>query len=279
MECRDPPLRRGWSDWILPVREMPDRLAAYWAAESRIRIPDSTAPAVEAAPGAEDEHILQQILSFLRVNTGRDFSYYQAPNRLTASLSAHAGDGERWTCPPIFITCVIIPAETGALLQDLLISVTNFFRDVESFQALEAALPRLFKDKKQVDHIRVWVAGVRNRRGGPIASPFYCRNMRPAFRHLPIFRYLPPTLMSRPYARRARALTPETIAADVSEERLRQFFLHDPRILSGQGAASNHGSLRRAQISCPTLPSRGWTWCPVGTCSFTSIARAPGESV
>src|SRR5207237_10608802 len=50
-------------------------------------------------------------------------------------------------------------AETRALLQDLLIGVTHFFRDQESFAALEAHIPQIFVGRKADDEIRVWVAG------------------------------------------------------------------------------------------------------------------------
>ncbi len=50
------------------------------------------------------------------------------------------------------------PGEAGALQQDLLISVTNFFRDRESFEALEARIPELFAGKTTGDAVRVWVA-------------------------------------------------------------------------------------------------------------------------
>src|SRR5262249_21014599 len=50
--------------------------------------------------------------------------------------------------------------EPQALLRDLLISVTNFFRDREAFEALEQrVIPRLFEGKGEDDHVRVWVAG------------------------------------------------------------------------------------------------------------------------
>jgi two-component system CheB/CheR fusion protein len=52
------------------------------------------------------------------------------------------------------------PQEAGALLKDLLISVTNFFRDPEAFAALEKkVIPKLFEGKTAEDQIRVWVAG------------------------------------------------------------------------------------------------------------------------
>ena len=49
------------------------------------------------------------------------------------------------------------PGEAGALLQDLLISVTNFFRDREAFDALAQHIPEIFRDKGPNDCVRAWV--------------------------------------------------------------------------------------------------------------------------
>ncbi len=52
------------------------------------------------------------------------------------------------------------PAEVEALFRDLLIGVTNFFRDPEAFEALEEqVIPRLFAGKPAGAMIRVWVPG------------------------------------------------------------------------------------------------------------------------
>ena len=52
------------------------------------------------------------------------------------------------------------PDETVPLLQDMLISVTNFFRDGDAFEALEHDwLPGLFENRSLEEPLRVWVAG------------------------------------------------------------------------------------------------------------------------
>jgi two-component system CheB/CheR fusion protein len=46
------------------------------------------------------------------------------------------------------------------LFRDLLIGVTNFFRDPEVFEAFqEQVIPRLFANKPAGELIRVWVPG------------------------------------------------------------------------------------------------------------------------
>jgi two-component system, chemotaxis family, CheB/CheR fusion protein len=49
--------------------------------------------------------------------------------------------------------------EAVVLLQDLLISVTNFFRDPEAFHALETELPRFFAHKNPGEPVRALVPG------------------------------------------------------------------------------------------------------------------------
>ena len=52
------------------------------------------------------------------------------------------------------------PEEPGLLMKELLISVTNFFRDVEAWQALsEKIIPKLFEDKDIGNTIRAWTIG------------------------------------------------------------------------------------------------------------------------
>ncbi|WP_245159318.1 CheR family methyltransferase [Brevundimonas intermedia] len=52
------------------------------------------------------------------------------------------------------------PNEVSALFHDLLINVTNFFRDAEAFSKLETlVIPRLFEGRGANDTVRVWVPG------------------------------------------------------------------------------------------------------------------------
>ncbi len=52
------------------------------------------------------------------------------------------------------------PEEARALTDDLLITVTSFFRDPEVFKKLEEeVLPKLFEGKSSKDHLRAWSVG------------------------------------------------------------------------------------------------------------------------
>ena len=52
------------------------------------------------------------------------------------------------------------PHEVDALFRDLLINVTNFFRDADAFEAWrDLVIPKLFEGRGADDTVRVWVPG------------------------------------------------------------------------------------------------------------------------
>ncbi len=116
------------------------------------------------------------------------------------------------------------PAELKTLYRDLLINVTSFFRDGEPFQALEdLVFPRLLERKKPGESIRIWVPGCST--GEEAYSIGICLletlgDRAQEFR-LQIFAT---DLDDEAIARARVGVYPKTIAADVSEERLRRYF-------------------------------------------------------
>ncbi|HZE99295.1 MAG TPA: chemotaxis protein CheB [Planctomycetota bacterium] len=116
-------------------------------------------------------------------------------------------------------------SEVDALSQDLLIKVTTFFRDPESFQVLQKkVLPAILKHRKNGEPIRAWVPGCSTGEEvysigmslietmGEISPGLHCQ----------IFA----TDISDAAIERARSgFYPESIKDDVAAERLRRFFI------------------------------------------------------
>jgi two-component system CheB/CheR fusion protein len=136
----------GFVDLVLPVEDIPDRIIAYvrnWGAF------DPQQP-VDA---------LSTVHRLLHTRTGHDFSEYKdrtfqrrVQRRMqvvqTARLEEYVEQLQK------------DPDEVRALLRDLLIGVTDFFRDDAAFRALETSvLPKLFEGKNSDDEVRVWVVG------------------------------------------------------------------------------------------------------------------------
>jgi len=212
----------GMVDWILPAAEMPAQLLKYYRNEPRLILPPEEASEEQEVESSDGEAALRDTLAFLRVRTGHDFSDYKRPTILRRIARRMQVNGFQEL--PAYLAFVRTHSgEAGALLRDLLISVTNFFRDREALHALEAELPRLFHGKKSGDQVRVWVVGSATGEEAYSVAMLLAEhssklNAPPA---LQVFA----TDLDEAAIRSGRdGLYPETIEADVPEERLRRFF-------------------------------------------------------
>ncbi|HEX2062165.1 MAG TPA: chemotaxis protein CheB, partial [Thermoanaerobaculia bacterium] len=142
----------GMVDFVLPVAEMPRRMIAY---RDQLR----AAPLVQGEPADGDEEALIDIFTYLRVRTGHDFTNYKRPTVLRR-LGRRLAVREIQRLPDYARFLRAHPEEAEALLRELLISVTNFFRDAAVWERVEeTVVPKLFAGKSADDHVRVWVAG------------------------------------------------------------------------------------------------------------------------
>ncbi|MCC7424754.1 MAG: PAS domain-containing protein [Planctomycetaceae bacterium] len=220
----------GMVDWVLEVREMPQRLLDYQRREKQLKVPPEEGPQPAAAPRSsanEAESALRDVLTFLRTRTGRDFTYYKRATilrRIARRMQVNGVDDLTG-----YLTFLRThPGEAGALLQDLLISVTNFYRDRDAFEALQHEIPRLFQNKGPGDTIRVWVSACATGEEAYSIAMLLAEHARrlespPAIQ---IFA----TDLDEDVIRSARdGVYPETISADVSEDRLRKFFIKEHR--------------------------------------------------
>jgi len=147
-------LATGLVDYILRAAQIPAQIIAYREQLKRVGINNLPLDSNE-----DELDALRNVLKQLRVQTGHDFWNYKRPTvlrRIARRISVHE-------LPDLISYSHFIndnPAEATALLKDLLISVTNFFRDPEAFKELERAIiPKLFEGKGADDQVRVWVAG------------------------------------------------------------------------------------------------------------------------
>ncbi|MFB3853684.1 MAG: CheR family methyltransferase [Vicinamibacterales bacterium] len=102
---------------------------------------------------------LEEILELLRSASGVDFSHYKTPTVRRRILRRMAL--ARVTEPAGYVDLLRArPEEVRSLYQDILIHVTRFFREPESFKALgESVLPALVAESRPESPIRIWVAG------------------------------------------------------------------------------------------------------------------------
>src|SRR5215813_12696074 len=156
-EYKDMPrnaIATGMVDYVLPVSQIAPRIISYKEHRDTVQLPE----AAETVPKT-DEQALLDIFTQLRIRTGHDFSNYKRATILRR-IERRLGLRELSGLPQYAGYLREQPQEIQALMKDLLISVTNFFRDSEAIEALSTkVLPKIFESKSPSDQVRVWVAG------------------------------------------------------------------------------------------------------------------------
>jgi two-component system CheB/CheR fusion protein len=162
-------IETGMVDLVLPVVEMPQKLLELWRNAKNISLPSANDPNVRTVASIAEretvvaEQLLQDILIQLRAGTGHDFKHYKR-----ATVLRRIERRMQVTTQPDLKAyhCYLQNnhEETQALLADMLIGVTNFFRDREAFEALERdVIPQLVNAavsaKPEDEEIRIWSAG------------------------------------------------------------------------------------------------------------------------
>jgi PAS domain S-box-containing protein len=212
-------IETGAIDFILPVARMPEKLVALKENAQRIQL-----PAPDARDETPDETALLEVLALLRARTKHDFSNYKRAT-LLRRLERRLQVTECVDIPCYLAFVREHPAELQGLLRDLLISVTNFFRDPLAFDVLAREIvPRLFTHKGPSDQVRVWVTacatGEEAYSLAILLSECAARLDRP-----PRIQIFATDINDEAIAIARAGIYPEAIAADVSPERLRQFFV------------------------------------------------------
>lgn len=162
-------IETGMVDLVLPVVEMPQKLLDLWHNSREISLPAANDPELQSFASVSErdaalaEQMLHDILIQLRTGTGHDFKHYKRATvlrrierRMQVTAQPDLGAYYRYLQSN--------PEETKALLGDMLIGVTNFFRDREAFEALERdVIPQLVSAavsaQPEKEEIRIWSAG------------------------------------------------------------------------------------------------------------------------
>jgi two-component system, chemotaxis family, CheB/CheR fusion protein len=140
----------GVADFILPVRDLAVRLVELIRVKGTVKQPEEL---------EVDEELLRRVLAHLRVRTGHDFSKYKRSTVLRR-LARRMQVTRTENLSEYYEVLRESADEAQALLSDLLISVTTFFRDHDAFEALATqVLPGLFEGRELDATIRVWVSG------------------------------------------------------------------------------------------------------------------------
>ncbi|MEO8180038.1 MAG: chemotaxis protein CheB [Deltaproteobacteria bacterium] len=273
-------IEAGLADIVAPVEELPAKILAY----------RQHAPHIERPTGEPEDKTLsalQRVFVLLRSHTGNDFSLYKKTTilrRVERRMGLHQID----TVGHYVRFLRENPREIELLFKELLIGVTAFFRDPECWVPLvHEALPALLSGNVSDGALRAWVPGCSTGEEAYSLAMIFKEAAEP-FRSLRnVTLQIFGTDLDREAIGKARqGLYPHTIAADVSPERLRRFFVHEERgfrvakeIWSGTAARMAHASMQ-AHSGWPTRAyQRASSSALAGSNACTTrIATACGKS-
>ncbi len=209
----------GLADLVLPLDRIAASILEVNSVATRLALSEEA-----QVPAENTEEVLKQVLAAVRAHVGHDFMQYK---RSTLLRRIH----RRMHLHRVLTLWEYLQIlqnrndEVALLFADLLITVTEFFRDAEVFEHLEKKLvPEMFKGITPEDRLRVWSVGcATGEEAYSLAILLLEEEARSSVKpkQLQVFA----TDLHEPALRTAReGIYPETIEADVSERRLQQFF-------------------------------------------------------
>ncbi|MCR4290033.1 MAG: PAS domain-containing protein [Candidatus Scalindua sp.] len=212
-------INTGLVDYILPVEKMPAELAKY------VKHPYIEKDALPGTTEQKYQHDVTKILIQVRSKTGQDFSHYKQNTirrRIERRMAVHQIDKISHYLDYVRQN----PSEVTTLFKDLLIGVTNFFRDPDAFDILEKEIISEIVKTKKGDNIRVWVPGCATGEEAYSIAIIFAEMIEKSQKRLNVQIFATDIDDdSIEYAR--AAIYPDSIAADISKERLKRFFIKE----------------------------------------------------
>jgi two-component system CheB/CheR fusion protein len=216
-------LATGLVDFVLAPRDIPEQLLAYTRNEPLRAVPNSHDDGTFLAA------VLPKIFVLLRERTGNDFSSYKISTirrRVERRMKVHRVD-----MPTEYLRFLQeTPHELDLLFKELLISVTQFFRDPEAFAVLgEKILPQMLANRAPEESIRVWVPGCATGEEAYSLAIILQEVMDRINKHCSV-QIFATDLDDQAITVARMGQYPEGIAADVSAARLARFFIKEDNL-------------------------------------------------
>ncbi len=213
-------IQTGMVDYILRVENMPAQLRKY-VDHPYVKAPDKLISTRETLG-----NFMKKIFLLVRAKTGHDFSHYKentTRRRIERRMAVHQIDNI--TNYYTYLSQNL--DEVHALYRDMLISVTNFFRNPEAFDILKKkVIPDLLKTKKEDSHIRIWVPACATGEEAYSIAILFVEALEKLDKHMGVQMFATDIdLKSIDFARAAEY--PVSISADVDPKRLKRFFIRE----------------------------------------------------
>lgn len=211
----------GIVDLVLPLAKIPQAILDIVRTRPRVpQIKDGEEPAGEA------RQLLHKLFAQIRVRTGRDFGRYKQ-STIVRRVQRRMQIQQIEELGKYLELLREHPDEVRTLADDLLITVTSFFRDPEVFEKLQRdAIGALFENKRADDEIRVWSVGCAT--GEEAYSLAILLREEAARQNVhPRIQVFASDMHEHSLQKAREGFFPGDIETDVSPERLQRFFLKE----------------------------------------------------
>ena len=211
----------GLVDIVLPVEELPLRIIAYQ--KHKALVSSSEPDLID-----KDRNSYEKIINLLRLATGHDFSLYKQTTvyrRIERRLGVHQIDDLA-----VYIRFIQEnPSELQVLFKELLIGVTNFFRDPEAWEKLKVkTIPDLFYASSPNQTLRAWVTGCSTGEEAYSLAIVFKEALELAKHQANLSLQIFATDIDQDAIEKARqGFYPENIVVDITPERLDRFFIKE----------------------------------------------------
>ena len=207
-------------DFVLPVEKIPSALINY-VAHTQMYASDINNKQINQSNTNVDQ--IRPILSLLDARTNHNFQCYKK-GTLTRRIQRRMGLSRKKTYKDYLILLRKSDAEIQLLLKDLLIGVTAFFRDPESWQILsKRVLHPLISDKAGNEPIRIWLPGCSSGEEAYTMAILIVEIQEKIGNRSPVQIFA--SDIDEVALERARVgLYPKTISSDIPPKRLKKYF-------------------------------------------------------
>ena len=208
----------GSADEILLVSEMPAAIQRFMNT-----VPDISVIKDGESLTGDCDHQMRELFSLIRIQTGHDFSNYKQSTlqrRIERRMQMRNVD----QLADYVDMLKGRKEEVYHLFDDLLITVTEFFRDEEVFDHLrDHVLPEFFEKIDTTDQIRVWSVGCSTgEEAYSLAMLLVEESERQKKR--PQLQVFATDLQEKALTVAREGIYPDTISANIPDERLNRFF-------------------------------------------------------
>jgi two-component system CheB/CheR fusion protein len=208
------------ADIVAPARELPARLMDFL----------KFVPVVKPSPEIDihTKSNIDKIIILLREQSGHDFSLYKK-STLFRRIERRKGVHQIDKLQNYVRLLQENPKEVEILFKELLIGVTNFFRDAAVWKKLsETILPNLINEMPDGHILRAWIPGCSTGEEAYSLAIIFKEILETEQKHRNITLQIFATDIDQDAIEKARkGVFPSNISGDVSPERLSRFFTAD----------------------------------------------------